>query len=200
MRSLPAPEDFSLVLGGPLFQLLRRSHLAGNALELVRRPPHHHPAARLAAPPGPLGAGRTGAGRERGRPLPAGCGSACPLSGGAAAVDRGRAGGAPAYAVRGAAIPGTPLDSRERPATVRGRHHVGTAAAQLRTRRGAAACFCLYCWRPADLAPVPGAPDGHVVRGADRRGVAALAHRRVVWLRESAALPVPAAALVSFAW
>ena len=34
---LREPEDFSLVLGGPLFQLLRRSHLAGGALELVRR-------------------------------------------------------------------------------------------------------------------------------------------------------------------
>ena len=30
-------EDFSLVLGGPLFQLLRKSHLEGNALELVHR-------------------------------------------------------------------------------------------------------------------------------------------------------------------
>src|SRR5512139_3022026 len=29
--------DFSLVLGGPLFQLLRRTHLAGNTLELLRR-------------------------------------------------------------------------------------------------------------------------------------------------------------------
>src|SRR5512137_1230025 len=28
-------QDFSLVLGGPLFQLLRRSHLAGDALELL---------------------------------------------------------------------------------------------------------------------------------------------------------------------
>jgi hypothetical protein len=30
-------QDFSLVLGGPLFQLLRRMHLAGNAPELVRQ-------------------------------------------------------------------------------------------------------------------------------------------------------------------
>ena len=30
-------DDFSLVLGGPLFQLFRRMHLTGNALELVRR-------------------------------------------------------------------------------------------------------------------------------------------------------------------
>src|SRR4029078_10748825 len=29
--------DFSLVLGGPLYQLLRRSHLADDALELVHR-------------------------------------------------------------------------------------------------------------------------------------------------------------------
>jgi hypothetical protein len=31
------PYDFSLVLGGPLFQLLRRAHLAGDALDLLRR-------------------------------------------------------------------------------------------------------------------------------------------------------------------
>jgi hypothetical protein len=32
-----AAADFSLVLGGPLFQLLRRAHLSGDALELVRQ-------------------------------------------------------------------------------------------------------------------------------------------------------------------
>jgi len=31
------PEDFSLVLGGPLFQLLRRAHLSDDTLMLVRR-------------------------------------------------------------------------------------------------------------------------------------------------------------------
>jgi hypothetical protein len=31
------PQDFSLVLGGPLFQLLRRAHLSGDALELMRQ-------------------------------------------------------------------------------------------------------------------------------------------------------------------
>jgi len=30
-------QDFSLVLGGPLFQLLRRMHISGDALELVRQ-------------------------------------------------------------------------------------------------------------------------------------------------------------------
>src|SRR5436190_3120618 len=36
LRAIGAPEDFSLILGGPLFQLLRRTHLAGNELELLR--------------------------------------------------------------------------------------------------------------------------------------------------------------------
>ena len=31
------PADFSLVLGGPLYQLWRRTHLAGDALQLLRR-------------------------------------------------------------------------------------------------------------------------------------------------------------------
>jgi hypothetical protein len=35
--SLPGPQEFSLVLGGPLFQLLRRAHLADDALMLARQ-------------------------------------------------------------------------------------------------------------------------------------------------------------------
>jgi hypothetical protein len=35
--SLPLPQDFSLVLGGPLFQLLRRVHLSDDALLMARR-------------------------------------------------------------------------------------------------------------------------------------------------------------------
>ena len=34
---LPDPQDFSLVLGGPLYQLLRRAHLSDDALMLVRQ-------------------------------------------------------------------------------------------------------------------------------------------------------------------
>ena len=34
---MPKPPDFSLVLGGPLFQLYRRTHLSGDALELLER-------------------------------------------------------------------------------------------------------------------------------------------------------------------
>jgi hypothetical protein len=36
-NSLEEPHDFSLVLGGPIFQFFRRSHLAGDGLELVHR-------------------------------------------------------------------------------------------------------------------------------------------------------------------
>jgi hypothetical protein len=36
-KIFPERQDFSLVLGGPLFQLLRRTHLAGDALELLRQ-------------------------------------------------------------------------------------------------------------------------------------------------------------------
>ena len=31
------PPDFSLVMGGPIFQLFRRSHLAGDHMELLVR-------------------------------------------------------------------------------------------------------------------------------------------------------------------
>ncbi|MBL7849201.1 MAG: hypothetical protein JNL40_17165 [Cyclobacteriaceae bacterium] len=33
---LPTEKDFSVVVGGPFFQLLRRAHLTGDALELIR--------------------------------------------------------------------------------------------------------------------------------------------------------------------
>jgi len=37
LRTLRNPPDFSLVLGGPLFQLLRRAHLSDDSLKLVRQ-------------------------------------------------------------------------------------------------------------------------------------------------------------------
>ncbi|MGE5088388.1 MAG: hypothetical protein ACM3QY_04605 [Candidatus Levyibacteriota bacterium] len=36
-RPTPLEQDFSIVLGGPLFQALRRAHLTGDALQLLRR-------------------------------------------------------------------------------------------------------------------------------------------------------------------
>ena len=37
METPPKDGDFSLVLGGPLYQLFRRAHLSGDGLELIRR-------------------------------------------------------------------------------------------------------------------------------------------------------------------
>src|SRR6516165_10472986 len=37
INPLEDPPDFSIVLGGPLFQLLRRAHLGGDHLELLNR-------------------------------------------------------------------------------------------------------------------------------------------------------------------
>jgi hypothetical protein len=37
MKASPPAEDFSFVIGGPLFQALRRAHLTGDGLQLVRR-------------------------------------------------------------------------------------------------------------------------------------------------------------------
>ena len=36
-QTQPDPYDFSVVLGGPLYQMIRRAHLTGDTLELVRR-------------------------------------------------------------------------------------------------------------------------------------------------------------------
>lgn len=37
VHASPLEEDFSIVIGGPLYQALRRAHLTGDALQLVRR-------------------------------------------------------------------------------------------------------------------------------------------------------------------
>jgi hypothetical protein len=37
VAALREPPDFSLILGGPLYQIMRRAHLSGDALELVTR-------------------------------------------------------------------------------------------------------------------------------------------------------------------
>ena len=50
--------DFSLILGGPLFQLIGRAHLSGDALELLRPPGHRDLALRVAPAVDPVDAGR----------------------------------------------------------------------------------------------------------------------------------------------
>lgn len=36
-KALQEPPDFSLMLGGPVYQIFQRAHLAGPALELLKR-------------------------------------------------------------------------------------------------------------------------------------------------------------------
>ena len=61
------PRDFSLVLGGPLYQLLRRTRLAGDALELLRRRIVVLSAAGLGAAAGAVGRGRDAPGADASR-------------------------------------------------------------------------------------------------------------------------------------
>ena len=61
--------DFSLVQGGPVFQLLRRAHLTDDALGLLRQRIIIISLFCLAAAPGALGSGRQGAGRGRAVPF-----------------------------------------------------------------------------------------------------------------------------------
>ena len=118
-RSLRDPRDFSLVLGGPIFQLLRRLHLSDEALGLVRRRIvvislfSWLPLLVLSALEGKLLAGNVAVPFLQdmevhvrflvATPLLIGCRTCC----------------APAPAFRGEAIPGAPFDSRKCYDTVR---------------------------------------------------------------------------------
>ena len=145
---LQTPPDFSLVLGGPLFQLLRRAHLSDDALGLVRLRIVGYLAAGLVAAPGALCSGRAPVGRERGRPLPEGCGGSCQAPGGHAPVDHCRVRRAPPHTSPPAAIPGTQIDPRQCDATVRGGDRFGAPAAQLGVRRSAAPRLRLWGRHP----------------------------------------------------
>ena len=165
---LREPQDFSLVLGGPLFQLLRRSRLMDDALELLRRRIiiislfAWLPLFLLSA------LERQVLGGECHRTLPAGRGSSRQVPAGDAPADRCRACGAPAHALRGEAIPGAPFDSGERQGAFRCRRRVGIPAAQLSVRRGAADRLRVRRRHPDCLAPVHVTRHGHMVRDTGR--------------------------------
>jgi len=116
-RSAPEPPDFSLVLGGPLFQLLRRAHLSDDALMLVRQ--RILVIALLAWLPLLVLSPWRDSPERPGGTLSAGHGGSHPLPGGLAPVDRCRAGRTPAHAPAAAAIPGTTIDPRGRDGAVR---------------------------------------------------------------------------------
>ena len=99
-------------LGRAAFQLLRQAHLSDDSLMMVRQRVivialfAWLPLLVLSALEGQLLGGSAVV------PFLLRRGSSYPLPGGAAPVDRCRAGGAPAHASAAAAIPGTPFDSR----------------------------------------------------------------------------------------
>ena len=102
----PEPPDFSLVLGGPLYQLWRRTRLAGDALQLLHR--RIVVLALLAWVPllALVGRGRTRLGRQRQAAIPPRHRAARAPAARAAAVDPGGTGRPPADAPGGAAVPG----------------------------------------------------------------------------------------------
>ena len=171
MGSLPAPEDFSLVLGGPLFQLLRRSHLSGDALELVRRRIIIIPLLAwlpllvLSALEGQALGGNVAVPFLLDVEAHVRFLVALPLLIVAELVVHQRMRFVVRQFLERHLIPESALPRFEAAITS------ALAAAQLRARRGAADRFRLWRRCPADLAPVPGARYGHVVRGADRRRV-----------------------------
>ena len=165
--------DFSLVLGGPLYPAAAPGAPVGRCAAAGAPAHHRHRARVLAAAAGAFGSGRAPAGRQRGRAVPLRRGSPHPLSGGAAAVDRCRTGGAPPPALDRQAIPGTAPDSRARDAAVRGRDRSGIQAAQLGARRGSADRLRVWRRHPDRLAPLSDARHGHLVRDAVRRGLEA---------------------------
>ena len=193
---LQDPYDFSLVLGGPLYQLLRRAYLSGEALELLgRRILVISLLAWLPLLVLSVWAGQALGGGANST-VPVGRGGARPFSGGTAAADPRGAGGPHADASAGAAIPGAPSGSGERAGPVRGRGGVSAPVAQLGCGRGASHRAGVRGRRPDHLASLCGAGHGHLVCGASGGAVAALAGRVMVRLCQPADVPVHAAALV----
>ena len=169
-NNLANSTDFSLVLGGPLFQLLRRAHLTGDALELVRQRIlvisllAWLPLLVLSALEGQALGGSAAV------PFLLDVEVHVKFLGVLPLLIIAEACGSPAHAFCGEAIPGAQFDCRERLAAVRCRHCVGISAAQLGARRGAADRVRLCRRGPDRLAPVHGALHGHVVCCAERSG------------------------------
>ena len=188
--------DFSLVLGGPLFQLLRRAHLSDDALMMARQ--RVIVIALLAwLPLLVLSA-------LEGRAL--GGGVAVPFLFDVEVQIR--------YLVALPLLIGAELIVHRRmrsileifqerrlipePAMPRFDAAIASAMrlAQLGARRDPADRPRVWRRHPGRLAPVPGARRGHLVRDAFSGRLDAVVRRHLVWLRQPAAVPVPAPALV----
>ena len=140
LRGPPLPQlgDFSLVAGGPLYQLWRRARLSDDELHFTRRRAFAHGHDRLASTPAVVRDGGKRVGRWHRDELPAGHRSSCTHAGCNSAFHAGGSLDAPSVA------PGDPALRRGRTRygrhapIVRGGHRLGDAVAQLGRGRGAA--------------------------------------------------------------
>ena len=193
---LQEPPDFSLVLGGPLYQLWRRSRLAGDTLESAA-PPHRDPgAAGLGAAAALVGRGRARLGRECTAAFSLRHRHPCAPAARAAAVDPGGTDRPPADARRGGAIPVARPDPGRGASEVRRGHHVGHALAQFRRGGGVHNRVRLCRGRRLHLAHPFRARRDELAWRRRRWKITAVARRLVAGLREPADLPIPAPALV----
>jgi hypothetical protein len=189
------PYDFSVVLGGPLFQLLRRAYLYGDALELLRR----RMLILLLLAWLPLLVLSMWEGQALG-------GSATvpflwdvemhvrflltvPLLISAELVVHMRMRLAVEQFLARS-------DSGGGAGSVRGRGGFSAPVAQLALGRGLPHRAGVRRRCPHRLARPCGAANSHLVCGTYRRAVEALAGRVLVWLCQPAAVPIPTAAVV----
>ncbi len=162
--------DFSLVAGGPLYQLLRRTRLSGDALEGVRR--------RLLAmllliwvPPLLLSlVAGTCLGRQRGPAVSPGRRNPAEAAHHGAAADPGRGDGSPEAAADRAALRDERPDSRRGAAAVRRSGGLGVAAAQFGGRGTAAAGLRVCGGRAVHLERPGGTQFEQLVRHGRGRG------------------------------
>ena len=193
--SITNPPDFSLVLGGPLYQLLRRARLSDDALSLTHK--------RIIVmcsiawlPLLVLSLWRAGVRRGRSRPVLLDIDVhvrflvAMPLLIAAELVVHQRMRAVAKVFLDRHLIPDADMPRFD--AAIR----VGDPAAQLGVRRGVAHRPRLWRRHSGGLAPLHGARCRDVVRDVVRRRVEGLARGMLVWLREPADLPVPAVPLV----
>ncbi len=194
--ALQEPTDFSLVLGGPLYQLFRRAHLTGDALELHRRRVviislfAWLPLLVLSALNGQVLGGTAAVPFLMDLEVHVRFLVALPLLIVAEFVVHRRM----RFVVKQF------LERNVIPESARTGFDAAIASA-FRLRNSVLAevlLIALRLWRgcPHHLAPVHNDRHDYVVHGAGRDGLEALARRVVVRLRESADLPVPDVTLV----
>ena len=191
------PEDFSLVLGGPLFQLLRRAHLTDDALSLQRRRiivialVAWLPLLLLSAIDGQL-LGGVAVPFLLDVEVQVKFLVVVPLLIAAELVVHQR------MRTLGKVFRERKLLSPGRRGAIRCRCCLGLSAAQLGGCRVAADSLCLRGGDHVCLASLHGARHVHLVRDGGRRRLQAHAGRDVVRLRQPAFFPVPAAAAGTF--